>query len=67
MRRKVASFFPTHRCSSAPDFRLRDRGVHAWQLDAREGIAEVFRSDPAFEAPESVWLGLQRAAPDLFG
>jgi hypothetical protein len=31
-----------------------------------EGIAEVFRSDPAFEAPERVWVDLQKTAPDLF-
>lgn len=39
----------------------------AEQLDLLEAIAEIYRSDPPFEAPGSVWDGIRQAAPDLVG
>jgi hypothetical protein len=39
----------------------------ATQLDVVEAMAEVYRSDPPFEAPAAVWEGIRRAAPDLLG
>jgi len=37
----------------------------ARQLDLAAAMAEVYRSDPEFVAPERVYEGLRRAAPDL--
>ncbi len=37
----------------------------ASQLDDAEKIAELYRSAPAFRAPEEVWAALQRSAPGL--
>jgi hypothetical protein len=37
----------------------------AEQLDTAEAIAELYRSAPAFRAPDKVWAALQRCAPDL--
>ena len=37
----------------------------ARQLDAAEAIAEMYRSDPDFLAPERVWKSLRSAAADL--
>lgn len=37
----------------------------AAQLDDAVAIAEVYRTDPTWMAPEAVWSGLQRACPDL--
>jgi RNA polymerase sigma factor (sigma-70 family) len=37
----------------------------AAQLDTAVAIAEVYRSDPSWQAPQQVWAGLQRACPDL--
>lgn len=39
----------------------------AEQLDLLEAIAEIYRSDPPFEAPGPVLDGIRRAAPDLIG
>jgi RNA polymerase sigma factor (sigma-70 family) len=39
----------------------------ATQLDLAEGIAEIYRSDPEWLAPQEVWEGLRRACPDLIG
>lgn len=39
----------------------------AAQLDLAEALAEVYRSDPKFLAPDQVWSGLQQACPDLIG
>ena len=39
----------------------------ARQLDLAEAIAELYRSDPGFLAPEGVWEALRKAAPDLIG
>ena len=51
----------------------RDRGTiradtierAAEQLDLAAAMAEVYRSDPEFVAPQRVYEGLRRAAPDL--
>jgi hypothetical protein len=37
----------------------------ATQLDLVEAMAEIYRSDPSFEAPTAVWEGIRQAAPDL--
>lgn len=37
------------------------------QIDDAVAIAEVYRADPTWLAPETVWAGLQRACPDLLG
>jgi hypothetical protein len=37
----------------------------ARQLDLAEAIAEVYKTDPQFVAPQRVYEGLRRAAPDL--
>ncbi len=37
----------------------------ASQLDDAEAMAELYRSAPAFRAPEEVWAALQRRAPTL--
>ncbi|MCP2321485.1 RNA polymerase sigma factor, sigma-70 family [Nocardia amikacinitolerans] len=39
----------------------------AQQLDDATAIAEVYRSDPEFKAPQQVWQALQRACPALTG
>jgi RNA polymerase sigma factor (sigma-70 family) len=39
----------------------------AGQLDTAVAIAEVYRSDPDWLAPERVWAGLRQACPDLIG
>jgi len=39
----------------------------AAQLDQAVAIAEVYRADPTWLAPEQVWDGLRRACPDLLG
>lgn len=39
----------------------------AAELDEAEAIAEVFRSDPAWAAPQAVWLRLRAALPTLVG
>jgi RNA polymerase sigma factor (sigma-70 family) len=39
----------------------------ASQLDVIEAMAEIYRSDPPFEAPTAVWEGIRQAAPDLLG
>lgn len=39
----------------------------AEQLDMISAIAEVYKSDPTFLAPENLMAGLRRAAPDLLG
>jgi RNA polymerase sigma factor (sigma-70 family) len=39
----------------------------AAQLDVVEAMAEVYRSDPSFEAPAAVESGIRSAAPDLLG
>jgi RNA polymerase sigma factor (sigma-70 family) len=39
----------------------------ATQLDLVEAMAEIYRSDPPFEAPAAVWEGVRQAAPDLLG
>ncbi|MBF6180530.1 RNA polymerase sigma factor [Nocardia otitidiscaviarum] len=39
----------------------------ARQLDTATAIAEIYRSDPEFRAPERVWETLQRACPALTG
>jgi RNA polymerase sigma factor (sigma-70 family) len=37
----------------------------ARELDLAVAVAEVYRSDPPFAAPEAVWAGLARALPNL--
>jgi hypothetical protein len=37
----------------------------AQELDLAVAVAEVYRSDPPFAAPETVWAGLARALPTL--
>ena len=39
----------------------------ARELDLAVAVAEVYRSDPPFAAPEAVWAGLARALPTLLG
>ena len=39
----------------------------AKQLGAISAIAEVYKSDPTFLAPDDLMGGLRRAAPDLLG
>ena len=39
----------------------------ASQLDVVEAMAEIYRSDPPFEAPTAVWEGVRQVAPDLLG
>jgi RNA polymerase sigma factor (sigma-70 family) len=39
----------------------------ARELDLAVAAAEVFRTDPSFEAPATVWDGLARAIPTLLG
>ena len=39
----------------------------ARQLDLTRAVAEVFRSEPRMHAPATVYQGLRRMAPDLFG
>ena len=35
------------------------------QLDTATAVAEIFRAQPDYAAPEEIWAGLQRACPDL--
>jgi hypothetical protein len=37
------------------------------QLDLAVALAEVYRADPGWLAPDQVWTGLRRACPDLLG
>jgi len=37
----------------------------AGQLDMAVAVAEIFRAQPDYAAPEEVWANLQRACPDL--
>ena len=37
----------------------------ARELDLAVAVAEVYRSDPPFSAPEQVWARLERALPTL--
>ena len=39
----------------------------ASQLDLAEAVAEIYRADPAFLAPDTVLRHFRRAAPDLLG
>jgi 5,10-methenyltetrahydromethanopterin hydrogenase len=41
------------------------RDTAARELDLAVAVAEVYRSDPQFAAPEAVWAGLARALPTL--
>jgi RNA polymerase sigma factor (sigma-70 family) len=52
------------------DGRILDSGTivaAADQLDAADAIAAVYRTDPAWRAPPTVWRRLQDAMPDLLG
>ncbi|MEV4133058.1 hypothetical protein AB0J72_12930 [Dactylosporangium sp. NPDC049742] len=37
----------------------------ARELDTAVAVAEVYRSDPAFAAPPTVWAGLAQTLPTL--
>lgn len=39
----------------------------ARELDLAVAVAEVYRSDPPFTAPDTVWAGLAKAIPTLLG
>lgn len=39
----------------------------ARELDLAVAVAEVYRTDASFSAPEAVWEGLARSIPTLLG
>lgn len=47
------------------DTRTVERAVE--QIDAAEAIATVYRRDPGFVAPATVWEAVRRACADLLG